>query len=117
MMRSVSSWKIVALLLGAAALIFGYFIWPTPWEYRGGNGDPLLRVLRATGRVERYTWTDTGWADARLYRETRINEATGGTDHFTPDSGWVAGPRPKYDPFGDLVLKLRHDSTVTRSAP
>lgn len=68
------------LALGCAAL-FGYFVWPTPWDYHVFR-DSMIRIDRRSGRVE----------------------------GFSPDSGWVS-VRKKADPFDDIAHILLRDTT------
>jgi hypothetical protein len=60
-MRSLISTAVFAAVL-AALLIFGWYVWPTPWRtqvLRSDGTDSVYRIHRTEGRIE--VLTRSGW--------------------------------------------------------
>ena len=43
-------WKRIAIIAGA--VLFAYFIWPTPYFYEHCAGGTIVRINRVTGRAK-----------------------------------------------------------------
>jgi hypothetical protein len=75
-MRSTITTAVFAAVL-AALLLFGWYVWPTPWKsqvLRNDGIDRMYRIHRADGRIE--VLTRSGWRPLRAAPATGLSEET-----------------------------------------